>query len=61
MIELAFKRNREREALTFSYDTNILDGISFGGAKGREKRRKSITIKTERGGQNDRPSQYIFK
>ena len=34
MIELAFKRNREREALTFSYDTNILDGISFGGAKG---------------------------
>ncbi len=32
LIELAFKRHREREALTFQYDTNILDG--FGGAKG---------------------------
>ncbi len=32
MIELAFKRQRDRAALNFSFDTNILDG--FGGAKG---------------------------
>lgn len=32
MIELAFKRQRDRAALSFSFDTNILDG--FGGAKG---------------------------
>ncbi len=32
MIELAFKRHRDRAALTFRFDTNILDG--FGGAKG---------------------------
>ena len=34
MIELAFKRQRERAALTFSYDTNILDSVSLGGVKG---------------------------
>ena len=34
MIELAFKRKRERDALTFTYETNILDGVSLGGAKG---------------------------
>ena len=34
MLELAFKRQRERAALTFSYETNILDGVSLGGAKG---------------------------
>lgn len=34
LVELAFKRQREREALTFSYDTNILDGVSLGGTKG---------------------------
>ena len=34
MIELAFKRQRERAALTFSYDTNILDSVSLDGAKG---------------------------
>ncbi len=33
MIEAAFKRQREREALTFSYDTNLLAGITLGGAK----------------------------
>lgn len=33
MIDLAFKRQRDRAALTFSYDTNILDGVSLGGAK----------------------------
>lgn len=32
LIELAFKRHRNRESITFQYDTNILDG--FGGAKG---------------------------
>lgn len=35
MIELAFKRQRERQALTFTYETNILSGISFGGSKGK--------------------------
>jgi len=32
MIDLAFKRKRDREALNFSFESNILDG--FGGAKG---------------------------
>ncbi len=32
MIALAFKRKRDREALNFSFETNILEG--FGGAKG---------------------------
>ncbi len=35
MIELAFKRQRDRSALNFSYESNILDGISLGGAKGK--------------------------
>lgn len=35
MIDLAFKRQRERQALTFTYESNILAGISFGGAKGK--------------------------
>lgn len=36
LIDLAFKRARKRENLTFSIDTNILSGVSFGtkGAKG---------------------------
>ncbi len=34
MIALAFKRQRQREALTFSYDVNLLAGVSLGGAKG---------------------------
>lgn len=36
LISLAFRRNRNRENLTFTIDTNILSGISFGakGAKG---------------------------
>lgn len=34
MIALAFKRQRERDALTFSYETNLLAGVSLGGAKG---------------------------
>ena len=36
LISLAFRRQRNRENLTFSIDTNILSGVSFGskGAKG---------------------------
>ncbi len=36
LISLAFRRNRGRENLTFTIDTNILSGVSFGtkGAKG---------------------------
>ncbi len=36
LISLAFKRSRNRENLTFTIDTNILSGVSFGakGAKG---------------------------
>ena len=34
MIELALKRNRTEEGLTFSFDTNILSSASFGGSKG---------------------------
>ena len=36
MIELAFKRQRNRDNLTFTINTNILSGVSFGskGAKG---------------------------
>lgn len=37
LIRLAFKRQREREALTFTYESNILSGTSFGakGSKGK--------------------------
>ncbi len=36
LIELAFKRQRSRENITYTIDTNILSGVSFGakGAKG---------------------------
>ncbi|MGI6279747.1 MAG: D-alanine--D-alanine ligase family protein [Acutalibacteraceae bacterium] len=36
LIELAFRRQRNRDNLTFTIDTNILSGVSFGtkGAKG---------------------------
>ena len=36
LAEVAFSRQRERENLTFTIDTNILSGVSFGakGAKG---------------------------
>lgn len=37
MIQLAFKRQRNRRTLTFSYDTNLLSQVSFGGAKGGAK------------------------
>ncbi len=34
MITLAFKRERENKSISFSFDTNILENISLGGAKG---------------------------
>ncbi len=34
MVELALKRSRTEESLTFSFDTNILNSASFGGSKG---------------------------
>lgn len=34
MVELALKRARLEKNLTFTFDTNILDSASFGGAKG---------------------------
>lgn len=34
MISLAFRRNRNRENLNFSIDTNILSSVELGGAKG---------------------------
>lgn len=35
LIELAFKRHRERQAITYTYDTNILSGASLNGLKGK--------------------------
>ncbi len=37
LVSLAFKRQREREALTFTYESNILSGTTFGakGSKGK--------------------------
>ncbi len=34
MINLCLKRTRQEESITFTFDTNILDSASFGGAKG---------------------------
>lgn len=34
MISLALKRERENKAISFSFDTNILETASFGGSKG---------------------------
>ena len=34
LIDLAFRRQRGRENITYTIDTNILSGVSFGGAKG---------------------------
>ncbi len=34
MIDLALKRQRNENNLTFTFDTNILDSASFGGSKG---------------------------
>ena len=35
LIRLALKRERESEKLNFSFDTNLLSGVSFGGCKGK--------------------------
>ena len=37
LVSLAFKRQRERDALTFTYESNILSGTTFGtkGSKGK--------------------------
>ncbi len=39
LIELAFRRQRNRENLTYTIDTNILSGVSFGtkGSKGAKR------------------------
>lgn len=34
LINLAFKRDRENKAISYQFDTDILKGFSFGGAKG---------------------------
>jgi len=34
MIELCLKREREQDNLTYSFDSNVLEGVNFGGAKG---------------------------
>ena len=34
LIQLALKRARKFQNLTFTFDTNILNSASFGGAKG---------------------------
>ena len=35
IIRLALKREREEGKINYSFDTNILSGVSFGGAKGK--------------------------
>lgn len=37
MIQIALKRNREQGEISYAFDTNVLEGISFGGAKGGTK------------------------
>ena len=34
MIELGIKRHRESEEISYAFDTNVLEGMSFGGTKG---------------------------
>ena len=34
MINIALKRAREQAEISYAFDTNVLEGISFGGAKG---------------------------
>ena len=34
LVELAFKRQREREALSFDFSSNILSAVNLGGSKG---------------------------
>lgn len=35
IIQLALKRSREQENVSYSFDTNVLSGIKLGGAKGK--------------------------
>lgn len=35
LIKLAFKRNREEKNINYTFDTNILSGVSFGKASGK--------------------------
>lgn len=37
LIALALKRAREEKDVVYSFDTNILSGVSFGGAKGAKR------------------------
>ena len=37
MIALSLKREREQESITYAFDSNVLQGVSFGGAKGGSK------------------------
>lgn len=37
MIALALKRERENSEISYSFDTNILSGVSFGGSKGSKR------------------------
>ncbi len=37
MINLAFKREREQSELTYSFDSNVLEGVNLGGAKGSKR------------------------
>lgn len=37
MIELGMKRARARAGLTYSFDSNVLQGIKLGGAKGAKR------------------------
>lgn len=34
LIDITLKRKREQEAVTYAFDTNVLSGVSLGGAKG---------------------------
>ncbi len=34
MIAFALKRNREENSLTYTFDSNVLEGVNLGGAKG---------------------------
>ena len=34
MISIALKRAREQAEISYAFDTNVLEGMSFGGAKG---------------------------
>jgi hypothetical protein len=34
MIALALKRDRQNRSLTFTFESSVLAGASFGGAKG---------------------------